>query len=385
MSDPNAPVSADQAGAVLTIDLAAITENWRLLSKKLKPGCDCGAVVKADAYGLGAANVAAALARAGCKTFYVALLSEGINLRKAVGRGPRIIVMHGVNPGLESEVFKHSLIPVLSTPDQILAWRTFATDTGVLQETLIQIDTGMNRLGLSEAEFTNHLNDPNGFQGLTPLALMSHLACAGTPEHPLNTMQLEKFTRALSAFRSKFPDAKGTLSNSSGIFLGEGWHFDYARPGASLYGLNPQPHTKNPMLPVVRLQAKILQIRRVDSTQTVGYGATFEATDGMKLATVSIGYADGFLRSLSNAGQAQLDGIPIRVAGIVSMDLLTFDISNVPDSSARPGAMIDIIAEHSTADDLARDAGTIGYEVLTSLGHRYARRYLPDSVPGLGS
>lgn len=385
MAGLNAPVSADQAGAILTIDLAAITENWRLLNRKLKSGCDCGAVVKADAYGLGSANVAAALAGAGCKTFYVAHLSEGIELRQVLGRGPRIIVMHGANPGLEGEIFKYSLIPVLSTPDQILAWRTFATDADVLQETLIQVDTGMNRLGLSETEFTAHLNDPDCFQGLTPLALMSHLACAGTPEHPLNAIQLERFTSALSAFRTKFPDAKGTLSNSSGIFLGDAWHFDFARPGAALYGINPQPESKNPMLPAVRLQAKILQIRRVDSTQTVGYGATFQAADGMKLATVSMGYADGFLRSLSNAGHAQLDGFPIRVAGIVSMDLLTFDISNVPDSSARPGAMIDILAQQPIADDLANDAGTIGYEILTSLGNRYARRYLPASVPGLES
>lgn len=385
MSAPHAPLSADHAGAILTIDLAAITENWRILNRKLRPGCDCGAVVKADAYGLGAPNIAAALAGAGCKTFYVAHLGEGVELRKVLGRAPRIIVMHGANPGLEGEVFKHGLIPVLSTPDQIAAWRTFASNSDVLQETIIQVDTGMNRLGLSDKEFTDHLNDPDCFQGLTPLGLMSHLACAGTPEHPLNKAQLERFTSALSAFRTKFPDAKGTLSNSSGIFLGEAWHHDYARPGAALYGLNPQPGNKNPMLPVARLQAKILQIRRVDSTETVGYGATFQAADGMKLATVSVGYADGFLRSLSNTGTALLDGFPIRVAGIVSMDLLTFDVSNVPDSSLRPDAMIDILSQEHTADDLADNANTIGYEILTGLGQRYARRYLPANVPGLSS
>jgi alanine racemase len=385
VSAVHAPISADHAGAILTIDLAAITENWRILSRKLKPGCDCGAVVKADAYGLGAPNIATALAGAGCKTFYVAHLGEGIELRKVLGREPRIIVMHGANPGLEGDIFKHGLIPVLSTPDQIAMWRTFASNADALQETIIQVDTGMNRLGLSNKEFTEHLNDPDCFQGLTPLALMSHLACAGTPEHPLNTTQLERFTSALSAFRTKFPDAKGTLSNSSGIFLGEGWHHDYARPGAALYGLNPQPGNKNPMLSVARLQAKILQIRRVDSTETVGYGATLKAADGMKLATVSVGYADGFLRSLSNTGTALLDGFPIRVAGIVSMDLLTFDVSNVPDSSLRPGAMIDILSQEHTADDLADNAGTIGYEILTGLGQRYARRYLPANVPGLRS
>lgn len=383
MVTPHAPISSDRAGAVLTIDLAAIVENWRILKRKLNPGCDCGAVVKADAYGLGAANVATALAGAGCTTFYVAHVEEGIALRDVLGTGPRIIVMHGPNPGTERDIARHRLIPVLSTPDQILRWRTFATQADVLQETIIQVDTGMNRLGLSAEEFTAHLNDPEGFQGLTPLALMSHLACAGTPDHPLNRTQQERFVSALSAFRTKFPDAKGTLANSSGIFLGPPWHSDLARPGAALYGLNPQPDGRNPMLPVVRLQAKILQVRRVDSTDTVGYGATFRAADGSKLATVSIGYADGFHRSLSNKGRAILDGITVPVAGIVSMDLITFDISNVPDSSVVPGAVIDILHKDHTADDLAAEGGTIGYEVLTSLGHRYARRYLPAAVPGL--
>lgn len=379
------PISPDRAGAVLTIDLAAIVENWRILSRKLNTPCDCGAVVKADAYGLGAANVATALAGAGCKTFYVAHVEEGLSLRKVLGQDARIIVMHGPNPGTEGDIARHGLIPVLSTPDQILRWRSFATQADVLQETIIQIDTGMNRLGLSEAEFTDHLNDPEGFQSLTPLALMSHLACAGTPDHPMNRNQQERFASALSTFRTKFPDAKGSLSNSSGIFLGDSWHYDFARPGASLYGLKPQPGAPNPMLPVVRLQAKILQVRRVDSTDTVGYGATFRAADGSKLATVSIGYADGFLRSLSNKGRAMLDGLTVPVAGTVSMDLLTFDISNVPDSSLVPGAMIDVLNQDHTADDLADEAETIGYEILTSLGQRYARRYLPANVPGVTS
>lgn len=378
-----APLSPERAGAVLTVDLAALCENWRLLKRKLRTGADCGAVVKADAYGLGAAHVAPALLGAGCETFYVAHLDEGIDLRKVLGPGPRIIVMHGANPGFEKEIFGHGLIPVLSTPQQILSWRKFTEDADVLQETVIQVDTGMNRLGLSQQEFSDHMNDPESFQGLTPLALMSHLACAGTPAHGHNAMQLEKFFSALSMFRTKFPDAKGSLTNSSGIFLGDPWHFDLARPGAALYGVAPQENVANPMLPVVRLQARILQIRRVDSTETVGYGATFRAADGAKLATVSIGYADGLHRALSNAGSARLDDISVPIAGIVSMDLLSFDVSNVPESVAVPGAMIDIISNAHTVDDLAREAGTIGYEVLTSLGQRYARRYLPANVPGL--
>jgi alanine racemase len=369
---------------VLTVDLAAVVENWRLLARKLKTGCDSGAVVKADAYGLGAAQVGAALAGAGCRTFYVAHLNEGVALRAAIGKGPRIIVMHGVTPGYEGDAFRHGLIPVLSTPQHIADWKRFSTDADALQESIIQIDTGMNRLGLSEREFADHMADPDALQGLTPLALMSHLACAGTPDHPLNLQQLNRFTSALSAFRTKYGDAKGTLANSAGVFLGDAWHFDFARPGAALYGLNPCPGQTNPMLPTVRLQAKILQVRRVDSTQTVGYGATFRPADGAKLATVSVGYADGFHRALSNAGTARLDGVLVKVAGVVSMDLLTFDVSNVPDSSLRPGAMIDLLAQDHGPDDLAREAGTIGYEILTSLGHRYARRYLPPTAAGLG-
>jgi len=380
----SAPISPERAGAVLTVDLAALCENWRLLNRKLSPGNVCGAVVKANAYGLGAEQVAPALHDAGCEIFYVAHLDEGIALRKILGQSPRIIVMHGANPGFEKETFRHGLIPVLSTPQQILSWRKFAEDADVLQETVIQVDTGMNRLGLSAQEFMGHMNDPEYFQGLTPLALMSHLACASTPDHPLNKTQLERFISSLSVFRTKFPAAKGSLANSSGIFLGDAWHFDLTRPGAALYGIAPQDGGPNPMLPVVGLQARILQVRCVDSTETVGYGATFRAADGAKLATVSIGYADGFLRALSNAGNARLDGIAVPVAGVVSMDLLTFDVSNVAGPAAVPGAMIDIIFNTHTVDDVARNAGTIGYEILTSLGQRYARRYLPANPSGLG-
>ncbi len=382
MAALSAPVSPERAGAVLTVDLAALCENWLLLRRKVRAGCDCGAVVKADAYGLGMEHVAPALANAGCVTFYVAHLDEGITLRTILGAGPRIIVMHGVYPGLEGELYSHSLIPVLSTPEQVRSWRTFAEDADVLQETVIQVDTGMNRLGLTDDEFAQHMTDPEGFQSLTPLALMSHLACASTPNHPLNKAQLDRFSSALNTFRTKFPDAKGTLANSSGIFLGDAWHSQMVRPGAALYGIAPQDKAANPMLPVVRLQARILQVRRVDSTETVGYGATFRAADGAKLATVSIGYADGFHRSLSNAGSARLDDIAVSVAGTVSMDLLTFDVSDVPESMAVPGALIDILSTAHRVDDLAEEAGTIGYEILTSLGQRYARRYLPAKAAG---
>ncbi len=369
----------DRSGAELAVDLAALAENWRILKKKSGPACDMGAVVKADAYGLGLEPVVRTLKAAGCRTFYAAHLDEGLELRRILGAAAdlRLVVMHGPNPGTERDFAAHRLIPVLSTPAQIKAWRGFAAANDVLMESLVQVDTGMNRLGLTAAEFRALMDDPDGFAGLTPLALMSHLAVAETPAHPLNAEQRDRFTSILATFRLKFADVKGSLANSAGIFLGAAYHSDFARPGVALYGVNPTPEAANPMIPVVRLRAKILQVRRVDAAAPVGYGATFLARDGAKLATVSMGYADGLIRAWGAGGHAFVDDIKVPVAGRVSMDLTTFDVSNVPDSSLGPGAMIEIIGSRQTVDDLARESGTIGYEILTALGRRYHRRYLP--------
>lgn len=369
----------DRAGALLTVDLAALAENWRILKKKADQTCDVGAVVKADAYGLGLEPVARTLKAAGCKTFYVAHLDEGLDLRRILGPAPdaRLVVMHGPNPGTERDFAAHRLIPVLSTPAQIKAWRGFAAANDVLMESLIQVDTGMNRLGLTEAEFRQLMDDPEGFAGLTPLALMSHLAIAETPSHPLNVQQRDRFASQLATFRLKFADVKGSLAASAGLFLGKAYHHDFVRPGVALYGVNPTPGTPNPMIPVVRLAAKILQVRRVDAAAPVGYGATFLAPDGAKLATVSMGYADGLMRAWGAGGHAFIEDVKVPVAGRVSMDLTTFDVSNVPDSSLAPGAMIEIVGTRQTIDDLARASGTIGYEILTAFGRRYHRRYLP--------
>jgi alanine racemase len=240
----------------------------------------------------------------------------------------------------------------------------------------------MNRLGLGEREFSELMADPDGFLGLHPQMFMSHLACADEPAHPMNKTQLERFRTMLGAFRTRFPDAKASLANSSGVFLGPDWHFDYARPGAALYGVNPVPHQPNSMLPVVNLKARIIQVRRVDTPGHVGYGAAASAREGAKLATVSMGYADGYLRSLGSSGYGLLDGQKVPVLGRVSMDLTTFDVSNVPESAAQPGGFIDLISHAVTVDDVARQAGTIGYEILTSLGNRFHRRYLPATAKG---
>ncbi len=364
----------DRAGAVLSIDLAALTENWRILKRRCAAR-DTGAVVKADAYGTGAIQAAAALKAAGCATFYVAHIDEGIAVRGAVGQGPRVVVMHGPNRGTEPDFAAHKLIPVLNTPEQIAGWRKYAETADILSDSLVHVDTGMNRLGLTRKEFDTHMAD-GGFDGLHPLALMSHLACSEM-KHPLNETQRLLFAEMLSVFRTRFPDAKASFTNSSGIFLDPAYHYDYARPGVALYGINPTPGAPNPMLPVVRLFAKIIQVRRVDRAATVGYGATAAVPEGAKLATVSIGYADGLPRSWGAGGHGFVDGIRCPVKGRVSMDLVIFDVSDVPDSGLHPGALIEIVGSHATVDDVAAAAGTIGYEILTSLGPRYHRRYLP--------
>ncbi len=377
MTPPLTSSPESRAGAVLTIDLAALVQNWRTLKSALDPKCDAGAVIKANAYGLGLEQVAHALKGAGCKTFYSAHLEEGAAVRAALGPNVRVVVMHGPNPGTERDFAVNNLVPVLSSPGQIASWCNFAQANDVLMESIVQVDTGMKRLGLSEKEFAEHMDRADAFNGLNPLALMSHLACAETPDHPLNEKQRALFASMLATFRGKFADAKGTLVNSSGIYLGNAFHHDFARPGVALYGVNPTPGQSNPMIPVVRLQAKILQVHRVDAAAPVGYGATFQTSDGAKLATVSAGYADGILRSLGNAGHAYLGEFRVPVAGRISMDLTTFDVSNVPDSVLDAASVLDLIGTQYTLDDVAKDAGTIGYEILTALGHRYHRRYLP--------
>ena len=366
--------SQDRAGAILSIDLQALVENWRLLKSRCAAR-DTGAVIKADGYGIGAVQAAIALKAAGCATFYVAHLDEGIAVRAAIGPGPRVVVMHGPNRGTEADFAAHKLIPVLNTPQQIAGWRKYAEAADLLSESLVHVDTGMNRLGLTATEFADHMAG-DGFYGLHPLALMSHLACSEM-NHPLNENQRRRFADMLVMFRAKFPDAKASFTNSSGIFLPPAYHYDFARPGVALYGVNPTPDKPNPMLPVVRLSAKIIQVRRVDQASSVGYGATVLAPDGAKLATVSIGYADGLPRSWGAGGRGFIDGIKAPVMARVSMDLVIFDVSAVPDSSLFPGALMEIIGTHTTVDDAATAAGTIGYEILTSLGGRYHRHYLP--------
>ncbi|HXO00933.1 MAG TPA: alanine racemase [Stellaceae bacterium] len=358
-SDP-----AARAGAILEIDLGAVVANWRLLAQKAA-SANCSAVVKANGYGLGAAPVARALLAAGCRRFFVATLDEGIALRQALGATPEIAVFNGPLPGSAPEFVAARLIPVLNDPGQIASWASLAANEK--PPAIVHVDTGLSRLGLSSAEFAANIDRiPTIANGL-----ISHLACAETPGHALNAVQHERFAAA----RQRAPALKAGLAASSGIFLGAGFHFDEVRPGAALYGVNPCPGSPNPMRPVVRLSAKILQIRKIDSGESVGYGAAHVMDGPGLLATASIGYADGWPRSLSHRGCGWLAGKRVPLLGRMSMDLATFDVSAAAPSELYPGNMIELIGAHYTVDDAAADAGTIGYEILTSLGTRYHRVY----------
>lgn len=366
---------AIRAGGILEIDLGAIVANWRLLATKAAPA-QCAAVVKANGYGLGAAPVAKALRAAGCRLFFVATLDEGVGLRGALGEEAEIAVLNGPLPGTAEEFGAHGLIPVLNEPGQIDQWTKLAEERGGLPA-ILHVDTGMSRLGLSAREFVAFSDDLSHLKAIRWRLLMSHLACADTPEHELNETQRRRF----ESTRPRLPEVPASFAASSGIFLGPGYHFDLVRPGAALYGVNPQPGQPNPLHSVVRLYGKILQIREIDRGESVGYGAAHIMDSPGRVATVAIGYADGWLRSLSQRGCGHIAGTRVPLLGRVSMDLLTFDVSAVAPALTQPGAMIELLGESYGVDAAAADAGTIGYEILTALGSRYHRIYREPAAP----
>ncbi|WFP77643.1 alanine racemase [Mesorhizobium sp. WSM4906] len=360
-------VSEPAAGAILTIDLGAVRENYRRLKARLA-GVRCAGVLKADGYGLGAAQVASALMKEGCDIFFVALLGEGIALRKALGPGHDIFVLNGLPPESESEALAAGLHPVINSAAQLKAWRETARATGRKLAAAVQVDSGMSRLGMPPAEVAALAKD--AFDGIDIRFAMSHLACADEPRNPANEAQRLAFER----LRGMLPRAPASLANSSGIFLGASYHYDLARPGAALYGINPTPSEANPMLPVVRLQAKVAQTRSVEDGAGIGYGHTYHARGPLRLATISLGYADGWHRRAASA--AWFEGVRLPFVGRVSMDSIILDISALPAGRLGEGDLVELIGPSQSVDAAAAHAGTIGYEVLTSLGARFHRRYI---------
>jgi alanine racemase len=366
------PISA---GGLLTIDLAAIEANWRTLAGRVVP-VECAAVVKADAYGCGIEPVTARLTKAGCRTFFVADLTEARRAR-AVARDATIYVLNGLLPGTAQSFADARLRPVINGPAELAEWDAFVATTGWRSGAALHVDTGMNRLGLTPDEAVAVATRvQSGTHGIA--LLMSHLACAETPDHPLNDKQIRLFRELRILYRG----VASSLANSSGIFFpGTGAvHCDLVRPGAAVFGVNPTPGRANPMRPVVELKGRVLQVREVKRGDTVGYGASFTAQRPSRVAIVAIGYADGLLRSAGAnaakpAAQILVDGKRCPIVGRVSMDLVAVDVTDLPEGRARRGDLATIIGGELTLDDLAAALGTIGYEVLTGLGHRYHRVY----------
>ncbi|KXV45669.1 alanine racemase [Gluconobacter albidus] len=354
-----------RAGAWLTVSLKAIADNYDLVAG-LGAGAECAAVVKADAYGLGAAQVAQTLAGRGAGTFFVAHLDEGIALR-AVLPQVRIFVLHGFMPGCEGSMAAHGLIPVLNSLDQVRSWKRFCEQAGQAFPAALQFDSGMSRFGLSIEDLAERAL----FNGLNLQLVMSHLACADMPDSSANEMQRQRFVTMAAAF----PGVPRSLAASSGIFLGPDYHFELIRPGAALYGIAPS-EGRRVLAPVVSLDARIAQIRTIQAGDRVGYGLSWTARKATRIATLGLGYADGFFRAQAGQASVWYGRTRLPVIGRVSMDSISVDMTEAP-GDLKVGDVLSVLGPQQDVDALARSAGTIGYEVLTALGSRFHRVYVP--------
>jgi len=362
------PPMDPETGGTLSIDLDAIEANWRILGRELRT-IECAAVVKANAYGLGLEPVVTKLAKAGCKTFFVADLAEARRLRVRA-HDATIYVLNGFLSEAATAFVELNVRPVINCASELAEWDAFVTAQDWRGGAAIHVDTGMNRLGVAAEEAAAlALRLQNENHGIT--LLMSHLACAEIAGHPLSTSQIRLFRE----LRLLYHGVPASLANSSGIFLGDSAHFDMARPGAALYGVNPTPGRANPMRNVVELTGRILQLRKVARGDTVGYGATWTAKRPSRLAVVALGYADGLMRAASGTASREgasaiIGGRRCPVAGLISMDLVCIDITELDERAVRRGDLATFIGENIPIEEIAQSAGTIGYEILTRLGPR---------------
>jgi alanine racemase len=366
MSEP------DFEAARLTVRLPAIVENWRAM-QRLAGTATAAGVVKADAYGLGMDRLAPALAVAGCETFFVARLEEGMALRKLCPAA-RIFVLDGAPADAVPALLSHRLIPVLNSLADIAVWSAVA-GAGVLDAAL-HVDTGMNRLGLAREELSILADEQaKRLKGINPVLVMSHLACADEADHAMNAIQRDRFRAALALL----PPAPASLAASAGVLLGKAYHFDLVRPGIGLYGANPMKDGESPFRTVAVLTAKVLQVRRIDKGECVGYAATFRAGKPTMLATVAIGYADGLPRAASSRGWVAFRGVRAPIVGRVSMDLASVDITDMIEQP-RVGDSVELLGDTISLRDAADAAGTSEYEILPRLSQRVPRHY-QDEAP----
>ncbi|MGZ2379484.1 alanine racemase [Rhizobium leguminosarum bv. trifolii] len=370
------------AGLRLTVDLTALTENWRDMARR-SGAARASAVVKADAYGMGIEDAGEALYMAGARDFFVATVDEGVTLR-LYAPDARIFVLSGIWPGTERRFFENDLVPVISSDEQLAFWMAVLADYGDYPCAL-HVDTGFNRLGLHIDDAIALADDVSRPASFAPVLVMSHLACADDPSHAMNRQQLESFQRVSAAYEG----IDSSLAASAGIFLGEDYHFDLTRPGIALYGGEAVSGMANPMRPVATAEARIIQVRSVEAGETVSYGRALQLRRESRLAIASAGYADGYMRSQSSGGvplrqvvpqggQGFIAGHKVPVAGRITMDLTIFDITDLPDNAVRAGDYVELFGKNMPVDDVARVSGTIGYEILTSMGLRHERRYVAE-------
>ena len=368
----------DHAPLRLTVDLQAIADNWRDMAKR-SGKARAAAVVKADAYGLGIEDAGQTLYRAGARDFFVATVSEGVTLRPYAPQA-RIFVLSGVWPGQEADILGSDLVPVIASEEQLSHWTAVAAQAGD-HPCALQVDTGFNRLGLTVEDALFLAEDPCRPASFDPVLVLSHLACADTPDSPMNRMQLDAFRTVAAAYEG----VEASLSASAGIFLGPDYHFDLTRPGIALYGGEAVVGSPNPMRPVAKAEARIITVREAGEGQTVSYGGTYRLSRASRLAIAAVGYADGYQRSLSGSGiplremghggaYGMINGHKAPVAGRVTMDLTIFDVTDIPANAVRSGDYIELFGPNVPLEDVARAAGTIGYEILTSMGLRYERQ-----------
>lgn len=372
MQDVTSEVPAHATG-VLIIDLDRIAANWRALAALVRPA-ECGAVVKADAYGLGAHRVIPALAKAGCRTFFVATLDEAKTAR-ALAPDATVYMLDGIVHGAANAVHEAGVIPVVSTLSEIAAWSALSPSRQERQRAALHIDTGLNRLGLAASDIQALVRDVHMLDRLDVTLVMSHLACADEPEAKKNAQQRAIFEQLLPLL----PRTARSLAASDGLMLGTDYHYDLVRPGYALYGGQAFGGGPTPVAPAVRLHVKILQVRDVAPGQSVGYSATWSPDRLSRIAIIAAGYADGLFRQLSRAsggdgGFVAINGQLTPIVGRVSMDLITVDVSDIVPTP-QPGDLVEVIGPNISIEAVGAGAGTIGYEVLTSLGRRFHRIY----------